>query len=256
MGQFLLNLLPVMPQGQHYSDGAQIYQLASRGHWGDVHLAFAMVSSTVVTVQRPRDYDIRVIERAAAFLTRGQKALMLRMFACFHYLDTGQQKNGIEALRSAEGIYPDVAAALGADQHAEFVFVNALYKRDRGRARMWWEKMQSKGESNYQTGYWKARTALSWIEGRMEDAQEAWQKGNAVARAKPRTGVYDFERWCFEELHRAMEEGQPNDEGSKEEQPVEADYPNRNMSHSMAQLHAASFTGATSASSASSVGTP
>ena len=203
-GQFLVNLIPVMPENQ-YSDGAQIYQLMSRGPWADVHLAFAMVSSTLVTPQRPRDYDIAVLQRAGAFLNRGTKAMLLRMYACFHYLDTGRKAEAIGALRSAEAIYPEIAAALTADQHAEFVFVNALYKRDRGRARYWWDQMQAKGDSKFRTDYWRARAAVYWIEGNQEEADDSWKKGNAIARSLPRTGAYDFDRWCFEELRRAME---------------------------------------------------
>ncbi len=212
-GQFVVNLIPVMPESQ-YSDGAQIYQLVSRGPWGDIHMAFAMVSSTLVTAQRPRDYDIAVLERAAAFLEHGHKGILLRMYACFHYLDTGHKQNALNSLRAAEAIYPEVAASLGADQHAEFVFVNALYKRDRGRARMWWDLMQAKGDSKLRTDYWRARAAVYWMEGQLEVANEAWQKGNAMARTQPRAGAYDFDRWCFEELRRAMDGDRPPEDSA------------------------------------------
>ena len=54
----VINLVPFQTGVGHYSDGAQIYQLLSRGPWGDYHHALAIVGSSTVTPLRPRDFDI------------------------------------------------------------------------------------------------------------------------------------------------------------------------------------------------------
>ena len=206
LGQFLVNLLPLKPENSGYSDGAQIYQLASRGHWADVHMAFAMVGSTLVTPQRPRDYDIELLERSARFLTQGRKAVLLRIYACFYFMDTGQTENVRAALRGAEDICPLVMAGPEAALHAELVFINALYQRDAAQARLWWDRMEQASTVDTRTEYWRARAALHWIEGGQGEALIAWQKGYALAQSLPQAGAYDFDRWCFAELKRAMDE--------------------------------------------------
>ena len=54
------------------------------------------------------------------------------------------------------------------------------------------------------TDYWRARAALHLVEGSRNDAYVAWEKGAELARALPGAGAYDFERWCFEELRKAI----------------------------------------------------
>lgn len=204
---FISNLIPMRPEDQ-YSDGAQIVQIVSRGPWADVHAASSMVASTLVTPLRPRDLDIGVIERACQFLTTGREALLLRMYAYLVYLDSGRLPEALKALEEAEQIYDSVAALIPAPLHTDFIFANALYRRDANAARLWWQRMDSKKVNNLNADYWKARAALLWIENHTSQAWEAFEKGVALVPQRS-SGAYEFDRWCFDQLRAAMQASEP-----------------------------------------------
>src|SRR5579864_3225408 len=63
--------------GDDYSDGASIYQLLSRGPWGDFQRVVAVIGSSLVTPLRPRDYDIEAIQQVAQAITEGKQGLLL-----------------------------------------------------------------------------------------------------------------------------------------------------------------------------------
>jgi Zn-dependent protease len=205
---FAINLIPLRPEDQ-YSDGAHIYQIVTNGPWADVHTIFSIVASSLVTPLRPRDYDMPMLFRAAQFMTFGREAMLLRIFGFTSCVDRGHLPEAIGWLSQAEAIYPQIAGKVPAELHAEFVFGAALFKRDAAAARMWWERMQSKRVTRFDTDYWKARAALAWIENRSEDAQESWRKGNQLAQALPKAGAYDFDRDNFVLLREAMESQSP-----------------------------------------------
>lgn len=204
LSAFVYNLIPLRPEDQ-YSDGAHLYQLLSRGPWADVHMAFSVVSTTTVTALRPRDLDIHLLQRAADFLKAGQQGLLLRLFQYIHHMDAGRIPDALDAVAEAEALYPELASKLDADLHADFVFVNALFRRDLESARRWWQRMEAKGVAKFKVDYWKARTALLWLEGCPEAAEEAWQKGNALAQNLPAAGAYEFDRWCYRKLREALD---------------------------------------------------
>jgi hypothetical protein len=200
---FAINLVPLRPDDQ-YSDGAHIYQTVTNGPWADVHMIFSLVASSVVTSMRPRDYEIERLTRAARFLKRGREGMLLRLFAYMHFADCGNIPKALLWLAEAEAFYGDIAEKVPADLHPEFVFANAFYKRDAVAARMWWQLMEAKGVTRFDSDYWKARAALAWIENRTEDSRESWAKGNALAQALPQAGAYDFDRDNFAMLGKAL----------------------------------------------------
>lgn len=88
LSAFVVNLIPLRPEDQ-YSDGAQLYQLLSGGPWADVHMAFSLAGATLVTPLRARDFDLRLLTRAARFLTHGKEGMLLRLFQYLHHVDAG-----------------------------------------------------------------------------------------------------------------------------------------------------------------------
>jgi hypothetical protein len=42
--------------------------------------------------------------------------------------------------------------------------------------------MEAKKPTHFGVDYWLAQSALFWIEGRIEEAREAWKKGNLLAQ--------------------------------------------------------------------------
>jgi hypothetical protein len=200
-----VNLLPLRTK-HNYSDGAQIYQLLSDGPWGDYHRVAAVVGSTLVTPLRPRDYDSQAILRAAHSITQGIQGLALRLYAYGYFLDHGRIFEAGEALREAESIYRQSASDIPAELHTEFVFGSAYVRRDAAAAREWWTRMEAKKPTRFNEDYWRAESALHRIEGNLKEANEAWEKANALAQQLPKAGAYEFDRYCCSLLRKALDE--------------------------------------------------
>jgi Peptidase family M50 len=200
-----VNLIPFRTKG-NYSDGANIYQLLSGGPWGDFHRVVAVVGSSLVTPLRPRDYDIQAILRSAHSITQGTQGLLLRLYAYFYFLDHGRILEAGEALREGESIYHQSASDIPAELHTEFVFGSAYVRRDAAAAREWWTRMEAKKPTRFNADYWRADSALHWIEGNLKEANEAWEKSNALAQQLPKAGAYEFDRYCCSLLRKALDE--------------------------------------------------
>lgn len=118
------NLLPFRTKNC-YSDGASMMQLLSGGAWADFHLAVAAIGSSQVSGFRPRNYDIRAIQRASKRIAGGQQGLLLRLFAFYHFLDCGKTHEAETAIADAERVYRESAADVPAELCTVFVFASA-----------------------------------------------------------------------------------------------------------------------------------
>jgi hypothetical protein len=201
----VVNLVP-FHTGSNYSDGARIYQLLARGPFADLHHALSVVGSSLVTPLRSRDFDIELIQRAACGVVQRKQVMLLRLFAYQYYLDNGQMREAMDEMSHAETIYPELASEIPAELHSGFVFGNAYLKRDAGSTREWWERMEAKKPTRFNGDYWMAHSALHWIEGSLDVANESWTKGNALAQQLPDAGAYEFDRHCFSLLRVAIDQ--------------------------------------------------
>jgi hypothetical protein len=201
----ILNLIPVRV-GTSYSDGARIYQLLSNGPWGDYHRAHLIARFTLVTPLRPRDFDIEAIQRASISISQGHRGLLLRFWASSYYLDCGRIPDAGQALTPAEAIYAESASEIPVEWHTDLVFGTAFLQRDAAGARLWWDRMEAKKPTRFDGDYWVARSALLWSENHLEEAEEAWQKGYALAQQLPKAGIYEFDRYRFTLLRKVLDE--------------------------------------------------
>ena len=199
------NLLPFRIKNG-YSDGALILQFCSDGVLADLQLTLAAIGSTLVSALRPKDYDIGRIRRAARGIEQGHQALLLRLYAFSHFLDSGKMRDAARALAAAESVYHESASDIAAGLYSTFVFGNAFVRQDAAASRDWWERMQSKKPTRFNCAYWRAESALHWIEGNLEEANEAWEKSNVLALELPDAGAYEFERHCCTLLRRAIDD--------------------------------------------------
>ncbi len=199
------NLIPLGSKSG-YSDGAKIYQLLSGGPWGDFHRAVAMAGAGLVTELRPRDYDIGVIEKAATGIRKGREGLLLRLFAYNYQLDRSDIDAAGHELREAARIYEESASSVPAEFLTLFVFGYACILRDAASARTWWDRMEARKPTRLNVDYWRAKSALGWIEGNLEEANEAWDKAADAALKLPRAGAYEFDRDLCGFLLAEMEE--------------------------------------------------
>jgi hypothetical protein len=203
---FLANLIPQKTR-LFYSDGAQLYQVLSNGPWGKVHLALAMAATSLLTDIRPRDWDISLINEAAGFLKTGIQGMVLRLFASHYYLDSGNIAEAVANMNAAASLFTAQAISKPADFYVEFVFVNALYARDFPAAEAWWLKLQALKGIDYDADYWRARASILWLGGELEDARQAWERGNEKAQRLPACGIYNFSRWQLAEMRKVLDQG-------------------------------------------------
>jgi hypothetical protein len=201
---FVTNLIP-LKSAANYSDGAQLYQLISGGEWGQFHLAFGMVASSLVTQIRPRDFDVALLNRAAGFITQGERALLLRLFACKHYIDADMVPEGLSSMADAEVLYEQSVFDKPEDICTEFIFLNAFYKRDLASAELWSRRIDALSKVDMDADYWRAQTALLWLKGDLEKAREAWERGNELAQKLPKTGAYVSTLEAFQELRQVLD---------------------------------------------------
>src|SRR6266567_2455739 len=201
----VMNLVPFRTK-DNYSDGAQIYQLLSNGPWADLHRAFSVAGSSLVSPLRPRNYDIQTILRAERTFTQGRQGLLLRLLAYNYFLDLERIQEAGGALAEAGSIYNQSASDIPAELLTAFVFGSAYIWRDASSARQWWTHMEAKKPTRFNVDYWMAASALRWIEGNLKDANESLKKANALAQQLPKAGAYDFDRDCCSRLRRALDE--------------------------------------------------
>jgi hypothetical protein len=201
---FASNLIPMQSEAS-YSDGGRIYQLLQGGPLADLYRVFNLVGSTLVTPLRPRDYDIDAIQRAELSFTQGMQAMLLRLFASSYFLDHRMIRQAAEAVAEAERIQKESALDLPAELCMAFVYRVAFLRRDAADARLWWTRMEAKKPTHFGVDYWLAKSALFWIEGRTEEAREAWNKGNLFAQQLPAAGDYEFDRYRCSLLRDCIE---------------------------------------------------
>jgi len=197
------NLIPLRT-ATGYSDGAQIYQLLSNGPWAAYHRTISVVSSSLVTPLRPRDYDMEALTQASQGISEGLVGLRLRLFKYNHFLDCGRLQEAGQAIKEAEAIYDKPGTKLPTELHTAFVFASAYVLRDASAARAWWQRMAALRPTRFNVDYWLASSALQWIEGNLAQANEDWAKCNDKAIKLPATGAYEFDRYLCSLLHRVM----------------------------------------------------
>lgn len=204
LGLAAANLLPFRtPQG--YSDGAIVLHILAGGAFAEYHLSIARIGSSLVSSLRPRDYDIGSIQSAARGIAHGRQALMMWLYAFSHSIDSGETQEADDVLANAELVCLQSAHNIPAELHTTFIFGNAIVRRDPIATRFWWNRMQAMNPTRFNSDYWRAQSALHWIEGNLEEARTAWEKSNDLAQQLPRVGAYDFSRFCCSLLRRELE---------------------------------------------------
>ena len=190
----IMNLVPFRT-ADSYSDGAQIYQLFSKGPWGDYHRVIALAGAGLVSPVRPRDYNVDAIHRAAQSIGQGRQGLLLRLLAYSHFLDCADLEKAGDELAQAGTIYNQSASDAPAEFVTDFVFGSAYIWRNADFARGWWAHVQAKKPTSLNSDYWLAHAALLWIENDLKSASESLQKACTLAQELPTVGAYEFERY-------------------------------------------------------------
>jgi hypothetical protein len=199
----IVNLIPVQVQN-YYSDGAHIYNLLSRGPSLDMLRARASVTLTLITPSRARNYDIQALQQAALSNTEELDGMILRLWISGYFLDRGQTTEAIQALLDAEAIGERCYSTIRGEPLAGFVFGHAILRGNAERARLWWDRMEARKPDPDSIDREWARTALLWVEGHLEEADEELRKGAAKTEELPRFGAYNFDRYHFDLIREAM----------------------------------------------------
>ncbi len=171
----------------------------------DDRLTKGNAGSGAATALRPRDFDIRAMELAAATITKGAPAVHLKLLEFCHYLDSGRLWEATLALNEAEAAAQESGAEVPVEFYGDIVFGKAFVQRDPEGTRQWWERMEAEKPVDFDADYWAARCAYLWMEGRPEEAREAWEQGNALAEQLPKGGAHEFKRDKFARLLGELE---------------------------------------------------
>ncbi len=201
---FAVNLIPFRPDSL-YSEGARIYQILRGGPLADYHRTLAIVASTRITPLRPRDFDIKAIQRASAHFTRGPKALRLHLLAAEYYFDCRRYPESSAALAEAERMYSDCDADFPAETCAAVVMNVIQPQPDTDVARRWWRRIESNAPSQLNPGYWLAKCAIHSSDSDAPAAHEAWTFADAILQKLPSVGIHEFDRDCCCALKRLLD---------------------------------------------------
>jgi hypothetical protein len=216
----IFNLVPFRI-GPGYSDGAKLLQLLSSGLWCRYHLLLGMTYASTVTPIRARDFDIGTIQEAAGSVARGHDELFMHLCAYAYFLDRGDLPNAESALIAATRFSQESSVAVPTDWLSVFVFGDALVRRDPVAARTWWQKYEQQKGAGIADEGWTSYSALLWIEGRRDEAEEAWKKADQWARSLRDSGYAEGERNAVLLLRRAMHEPQGLPAQQEDDTPLE-----------------------------------
>lgn len=203
----VFNLVP-FKIGSGYSDGAKLLQLLSSGLWCRYHLLLGMTYASTVTSIRARDFDIDTIQQAAGSVARGHDELFMHLCAYAYFLDRGELSSAESALITATKFCQESSVVVPTDWLSVFVFGHAFVRRDPAAARKWWQEYERQKGIQFAEEGWTSYSALLWIEGRRDEAEEAWQKADQWARGLSDSGYSEGERNAVLLLRRAMDESQ------------------------------------------------
>jgi len=199
------NLLPFRTATGSYSDGARILQLLTGSPVVDLHRTMRRLQSTLVTPLRFSDLNpddfLRVAKRYPGELT----GLHCQLCAALAFEATGRIPEARAALAAAEAIYNNNPIDLPVPLHTCFVIEHACLNRDAVAARLWWDRMKAKKPERPDADYWLAFTALLWIEGRLPEAEQAWQEADARVQKLPHFGAYKSDRTRCVFLRRELD---------------------------------------------------
>jgi hypothetical protein len=188
----LVNLLPFRT-GNHYSDGARILQLLTNSPLLDVFHAMNQVLSTLVSPARPRDFDVDRLRRASLIVPGGLQGVLLHLWAMDYFVDRGQLAEAHETLCAAMTVCVSSSVDLPVGVNAVLVGYIALLDRNASVARAWWDRVEKK-KPKLDFNYWFGLAGVLWLEGRLDEANEAWRKAEAEVHDRPRFGVNEYDR--------------------------------------------------------------
>ena len=207
------NLFPFMTEDGGYSDGARMLQIVTKSPIDEYHRAVNSIASTLVCSQRYRDLDATALELASDRFPNDARGVNLLLCLVNCYQDRAELPYARIALAAAEAIYTDNAIDLPASLHRPFVIGHAMLNRDAAAARLWWDRMEAKPAETQNdkptVDYWLAQAALAWIEGRIQQAEEACQKAEHVAQKLPECGSGDWDRDRCTLLRKQLEAPAP-----------------------------------------------
>jgi Zn-dependent protease len=184
-----INLIPLRV-GQLYSDGARFYQSVANNAFCDLMRIRQTVMVMPETALRPRDYDIEAIERALVGFPAGVEGHYLKLYVHEYCLENGHLEEARVALTEAEAIYGQSALKEGTE--VTFILGYALF-RDGDSARRWWDRLETRKADRSDSDYWLAKSAVDCVEGRLEEADSALRKADALIVTKPLTGSRAFD---------------------------------------------------------------
>jgi Peptidase family M50 len=199
------NMLPYRIETGAYTDGARILQLLTNSPMAELHRAMMAMQSTTVTPRRFRDMDPQPFQRAIELFPNDLTGVYLRIVIAQHFEEAGNIPQACASISVAEAIYDQFKIDLPAGLHTCFIISRALLSHDAAATRLWWDRMQEKKPTRFNVDYWLAHACVLWMEGRLDEANDALRKADAEARKLPQAGAYEFDRSRCALLRRELD---------------------------------------------------
>ena len=190
----IFNFFPIRTPEGAYSDGAQLLQLLTKSGTLRYARAIRRLQVTLFTPIRSRDLDAAELQQAADVAPSEGAKLHAHVCAAQILEDQGRIPEAAASIADAEAIYNASPVNIPALLHTAFIYFHAAYNHDASAARLWWDRMNTKQIERKNVDYWIGATAIAWIEGRRNEAEEAWQQADIEARKLPHFGAYEFDR--------------------------------------------------------------
>lgn len=166
-----------------------------------------MVAATTVSALRPGELDPRRLANGLRVPGLGVKGAVAQLIEVMCATDRGDLRLARELM---EGCLQQLGKLEQFDDPAvvaEIAFYVAFVTGDFGRAQYWLGRAEHMAKTRkfplaLEFDYWKAVAIIRQGQGRVEEAEEAWQQTMKLATPRPRSGLYDFE---YETLRRVRE---------------------------------------------------
>jgi hypothetical protein len=186
--QAVANLIP-FPTSTGYSDSARMNQLRKPGLCEQI-LARSVVSLSLPTALRPRDWNTELIERAALYDNGVHEQVPFFIYAYEMHSDRGNNEEAASWMKLAISFCRDPQMRWSKKFAPAFAFHEGFEKKNAVRARNWLTIAYRDNSADW----YSAEAAVLHAEGDVKGARKAWERAVAEARKSPQTGAYNCER--------------------------------------------------------------
>jgi hypothetical protein len=170
---------------EHYSDGAQIWQMALKGPWCDYRTFREFQALSKTTPQSPADWPEASVVMTADFPDTPASRVENLVAASLHFRMKGNLERAGVYISQAGELLSTLSQARKDLLGPEIAMFEAVYRQDFATAAIWLKESSRWSLS----GSRLARAALAAHENRLDEGRLAWETAWSRIVSSPPTGV-------------------------------------------------------------------